>query len=101
MGRSPYDIIIPVEEGTMAGSEHSGDEERGDATVQAELQFRIGKVWVQLTAHPSVPAAQGTRRALIDMASKSNGPDAAQYVRSHTRVAEVTVISWTAVVPNG
>ena len=95
MGRSPYDITVPP----MAGS---GEEERSEPTVEAELQFRVGKIWITLMSFPGgVQAAVGSRRALIDMASASNGPDAAQYVRAHTRVAEVTVIAWTAVIPGG
>jgi hypothetical protein len=92
MGKSPYDITVP-----SMGS--SGEEERSEPTVEAVLQFRFGQQWLRLAGFSSVPAAQGARRALIDMASKSNGPDAAQYMRSHTRVAEITTLTWTAVIP--
>ena len=92
MGKSPYDIIVPV----------SGpDGERSEPTVDAVLQFRFGDQWLRLAGFGSVPAAQGARRALIDMASQSEGMDAALFMRNHTRVAEVTTITWTAVIPGG
>ena len=98
MGKSPYDITVPPMPGSTGAS---GEEERSEPAMRAELQFRVGKVWVCLLDFPGIPEARGSRRALIDMASRSNGPDAAQYMRAHTRVAEVTVIAWTAVIPGG
>jgi len=68
--------------------------------TECQIQVKIGTTW--LDVGDIVTAAQGwarlTRQAWIDSASRDNGPDAAQYVRSHTRIIRRTVTEKTEVV---
>lgn len=67
-------------------------------TTEAVVQFRSLGRWVALgEAFFSAGEAQKYRQALMDAASASNGPDARQYIRAHTRVVEMTVTTTTEI----
>lgn len=70
-----------------------------EPTVHAEVQIRVNGTWYRLGGpYDSVTSAVIFRRGMIEGASRSNGPDASQYVRAHTRVAEVTTVTEIEVI---
>ena len=54
--------------------------------VVHQLQMRIVGIWRPVGARMSCDDCRAQRKLWIDEAACANGPDAAQYVRAHSRV---------------